>query len=64
MATLPDGGGAQSVMVALQSGGSRKTAMLLFKQGHGVKDAYAVPCTSASEQKALIGLLPVSWTAG
>jgi hypothetical protein len=73
MATLPDGGGAQSVMVALQSGGSRKTAMLLFKQGHGVKDAYTVPCTSASEQKALISRIsqetgavkvPLSWLEG
>jgi len=73
MATLPDGGGAQSVMIALQSGGSRKTAMLLFKQGHGVKDAYAVPCTSASEQKALISRIsqetgsvkvPLTWLEG
>lgn len=54
MATLPDGGGAQSFIIALQSGGSRKTAMLLFKQGHGIKDAYTVPCNSATEQKAMI----------
>ena len=31
IATLLDGGGAQSIMIALQSGGSRKTAMLLLK---------------------------------
>jgi len=54
IATLPDGGGAQSIMIALQSGGSRKTAMLLLKQGYGIKDAYAIPCSSAREQKALI----------
>ncbi len=54
LATLPDGGGAQSIMIALQSGGTRKVAMLLLKQGHGVKDAYTIPCSSASEQKALI----------
>jgi len=54
VATLPDGGGAQSIMIALQSGGSRKTAMLLFKQGHGIKDAYLVPCSSATEQKSLM----------
>ncbi|MEI4233938.1 UPF0149 family protein [Roseovarius sp. D22-M7] len=53
LATLPDGGGAQSVMIALQSGQSRKVGMLLFKQGHGVKDAYALPCGSATEQRAL-----------
>lgn len=28
--------------------------MLLLKQGHGVRDAYTIPCSSASEQKALI----------
>ena len=54
LATLPDGGGAQSIMIALQSGSSRRVAMLLLKQGHGVKDAYTIPCSSASEQKALI----------
>jgi len=54
LATLPDGGGAQSIMIALQSGSSRTVAMLLLKQGYGVKDAYTIPCSSASEQKALI----------
>ena len=29
-ATLPDGGGAQSIGIALQSGSNRKTAMLLL----------------------------------
>lgn len=70
MATLPNGGGAQSLMIALQSGDSRKTAMLLLKQGHGVTDAYTVPCKSATEQKALIQRIsqetgavkvPLSW---
>jgi hypothetical protein len=54
MATLPDGGGAQSIAISLQSGGRRMVAMLLLKQGHGVKDAYTIACNSASEQKALI----------
>ena len=54
MATLPDGGGAQSVGVALQSGNQRKVAMVLMKQGHGVKDAFAIPCTSATDQKSLM----------
>ncbi len=71
LATLPDGGGAQSIMIALQQGSARKVAMLLLKQGHGVKDAYTIPCRSASEQKALIqrikdetGAVPVpaTWT--
>ncbi len=53
-ATLPDGGGAQSIGIALQSGTSRKMAMLLLKQGQGVKDAYTIPCRSAKDQKAVI----------
>lgn len=53
-ATLPDGGGAQSIAISLQSGGRRMVAILLLKQGHGVKDAYTIACNSASEQKALI----------
>jgi len=54
LATLPDGGGAQSITIALQLGRIRKVAMLLLKQGHGVQDAFIIPCSSASEQKALI----------
>ena len=70
MASLPDGGGAQSIVIALQSGGNRKVAMLLVKQNHGIKDAYTIPCKSAREQKALIQRvdeetgavsLPASW---
>jgi hypothetical protein len=53
-ATLPDGGGAQSIAIALQSGKSRKTAMLLLKQGQGVKDAFTIPCRSAKDQKAIM----------
>lgn len=53
-ATLPDGGGAQSIGIALQSGTRRKMAMLLLKQGQGVKDAYTIPCRSAKDQKAVI----------
>ncbi|MFV0384300.1 UPF0149 family protein [Paracoccus sp. (in: a-proteobacteria)] len=67
MATLPDGGGAQSIGIAMQSGGNRKIGMVLMKQGHGVKDAYCLPCASASEQKRVLkrlidetGALPVT----
>jgi len=69
MATLPDGGGAQSIGIALQSGKRRSAAMVLLKQGQGVKDAYIVPCRSASDQKKLMkrlsdetGALPVPLT--
>lgn len=53
-ATLPDGGGAQSFGIALQSGSQRKMAMLLLKQGQGVKDAYTIPCRTARDQKSII----------
>jgi hypothetical protein len=53
-ATLPDGGGAQSIGIALKSGTRCKMAMLLLKQGQGVKDAYTISCRSAKEQKSII----------
>ncbi|SUB02412.1 yecA family protein [Pannonibacter phragmitetus] len=54
MATLPDGAGAWSFLVALQSGHRRKAAMLLLKQGHGIKDAYALSFGSVRQQNSLI----------
>jgi yecA family protein len=53
-ASLPDGGGAQSVGIALQSGSQRKMAMLLLKQGQGVQDAYTITCRTARDQKAIV----------
>ena len=53
-ASLPDGGGAQSIGIALQSGSQRKMAMLLLKQGQGVKDAYTITCRTARDQKSII----------
>jgi len=58
-ATLLDGAGAQSAAVAPRSGRSRKVAMVLMKQGHGVKDAFAVPCESATEQRNVVGNLAI-----
>ena len=54
VASLPDGAGAQSIAVALQRGRKRSVAMLLLKQGHGPKDAFFLPCSSAAEQKRLL----------
>jgi hypothetical protein len=51
LASIPDGAGAQSILIAAQAGGQRVIAMLLLKQSFGVKDAYLIPCSSASEQK-------------
>ena len=53
-ASLPDGGGAQSIGIALQSGSYRKMAMLLLKQGQGVKDAYTISCRTARDQKSIV----------
>jgi yecA family protein len=53
-ASLPDGGGAQSIGIALQSGSQRKMAMLLLKQGQGVKDAYTITCQTARDQKSIV----------
>lgn len=52
--SLPDGAGAQSIAVALQHGRRRSVAMLLLKQGHGVKDAFFLPCSGAAEQKRIL----------
>lgn len=53
-ASLPDGVGAQSLAAAVQIGSRRSVAMAMLKAGHGVKDAFLIPCASATEQKALM----------
>jgi hypothetical protein len=53
-ASLPDGAGAQSLIAAVQQGGRRGVAMAMLKQGHGVKDAFVIPCSSASDQKRML----------
>lgn len=54
-ASLPDGAGAQSLIASVQAGGQRGVAMVMLKQGHGVKDAFVIPCASATEQKRMMG---------
>ena len=54
LGSVPDGAGAQSFAIAVQRGGQRAIAMLLLKQGFGVKDAYVMPCRSATEQKRML----------
>lgn len=51
LATLPDGAGAQSIVALIQQGRRRAVAMLLFKQGHGVRDAFIQHVRSAREQQ-------------
>jgi hypothetical protein len=53
-ASLPDGAGAQSLIASVQIGSRRAVALAMLKQGHGVKDAFLLPCASASEQKRLL----------
>lgn len=53
-ASLPDGAGAQSLVAAVQRGGERGVVMAMLKQGHGVKDAFIIPCASASEQRRVL----------
>lgn len=49
--SLPDGTGSQSILASVSRGSERYIATLLLKSGHGIKDAYAIPCTSASDQR-------------
>ncbi len=51
---MVDGNGTQSISMAIQSGSRRTLAMVLLKQGFGVKEAFTIPCTSATEQKQMI----------
>ena len=57
LTSLVDGTGAQSMTIAIQAGGTRRVAVVLIKQGFGIKDAYLVPCSSASEQRRLIDMI-------
>ncbi|MEM6945953.1 MAG: hypothetical protein AAF565_19590 [Pseudomonadota bacterium] len=50
-ASLPDGVGAHSLVAAIEIGGQKGVAMAMLKQGHGVKDAFILPCTSLREQR-------------
>ena len=55
VSSMIDGSGAQSISMAIQSGSRRALAVMLLKQGYGVKDAFVMPCSSATEQKQMIG---------
>jgi len=54
LGSIPDGAGAQSIAIAAQNGGQRGVIMILLKQNFGIKDAYVVPCGSASEQRRML----------
>jgi hypothetical protein len=55
VASMVDGSGAQSLAAAVRTGRSaRAVAVVLLKQGFGVKDAYVIPCRSATEQREIV----------
>jgi len=48
-ASIADGSGAQSLSVVVERSGKASVAMVLTKTGHGIKDAFVVPCESTLE---------------
>lgn len=51
---MPDGANAQSIAAAVRRGGRRGVVVLHLGQGFGIKDAFVVPCDSATEQKRMV----------
>jgi hypothetical protein len=65
--SMPDGAGCQNLTLVAQRGRERAIALCLLKRGHGVKDAFIIPCKSKAEQRRIIDemdfavpLLPVT----
>lgn len=54
MTSLPDGTGSQSILGVCSRGGTRAVAAVMIKEGHGIKDAYVIPCTSRGDQKTIV----------
>lgn len=54
MTSLPDGTGSQSIIGVCSRGSTRALAAAMIKEGHGIKDAYVIPCSSRSDQKAIV----------
>lgn len=54
MTSLPDGTGSQSILGVCSRGGARAVAVAMIKEGHGIKDAYVIPCSSRGDQKAIV----------
>lgn len=54
MTSLPDGTGSQSIMGVCSRGSTRTVAAAMIKEGHGIKDAYVIPCSSRSDQKSIV----------
>lgn len=54
MTSLPDGTGSQSIMGVCSRGSTRAVAAAMIKDGHGIKDAYVIPCSSRGDQKTIV----------
>jgi hypothetical protein len=54
LATLPDGAGAQSVIVVAGTPNKPVLALLLLKIGEGIKDATVIPCHDRNEASEII----------
>lgn len=54
LSSLPDGTGSQSIAASVSRGSEKCVAMLMLKAGYGVKDAYAIPCSSTTEQRQML----------
>lgn len=54
MSSLPDGTGSQSIVASVSRGSEKAVATVLIKAGHGIKDSYAIPCRSATDQRNLL----------
>jgi hypothetical protein len=54
LATLPDGAGAQSVIVVAGTPNKPVLALLLLKIGEGIKDATVIPCHDRNEASEIV----------
>lgn len=54
MTSLPDETGSQSIVGVCSRGSARAVVSVMIKEGHGMKDAYAIPCSSRGEQKNIV----------
>lgn len=53
VATITDGAGAQSIAILVEQGKQFLVAMLLVKDGYGIKDAFVIPCESREEAESI-----------
>lgn len=56
-ASLPDSSGAQSFTLVVRRGKRREVAMILAKEGQGIKEAYSIPCKKKAEADAILDQL-------